>query len=94
MVSAWDSPTHGDGDRVETRGFVRVPDVELIRPHAKVRVPPPDAYAERGRPRSAETASGCEGVLSERDIVRALGRHGADLLDMSVVAVMSRNVPV
>ncbi len=35
-----------------------------------------------------------EGVLSERDIVRGLARHGADLLDMSVVAVMSRNVPV
>ena len=35
-----------------------------------------------------------EGVLFERDIVRGLARHGADLLDMSVVAVMSRNVPV
>ena len=35
-----------------------------------------------------------EGVLSERDVVRGLARHGADLLDMSVVAVMSRNVPV
>ncbi len=35
-----------------------------------------------------------EGVLCERDIVRGLARHGADLLDMSVVAVMSRNVPV
>ena len=35
-----------------------------------------------------------EGVLSERDILRGLSRHGADLLDMSVVAIMSRNVPV
>ena len=35
-----------------------------------------------------------EGVLSERDVVRGLTRHGADLLDMSVVAVMSRGVPV
>ncbi len=35
-----------------------------------------------------------EGVLCERDIVRGLARHGADLLDMSVVAVMSRNVPL
>ena len=35
-----------------------------------------------------------EGVLSERDVVRALARHGADLCDMSVVAVMSRGVPV
>ena len=35
-----------------------------------------------------------EGVLSERDVVRGLARHGADLLDMSVVAVMTRAVPV
>ena len=35
-----------------------------------------------------------EGVLAERDVVRGLARHGADLLDMSVVAVMSRGVPV
>jgi CBS domain-containing protein len=34
-----------------------------------------------------------EGVLSERDLVRGLAKHGADLLEMSVVAVMSRNVP-
>ena len=31
-----------------------------------------------------------EGMLTERDVVRGLTRHGADLLDMSVVAVMSR----
>ena len=35
-----------------------------------------------------------EGMLSERDVVRGLTRHGAGLLDMSVVAVMSRGIPV
>lgn len=34
-----------------------------------------------------------DGVVSERDIVRGLTSHGADLLEMSVVAVMSRAVP-
>ncbi len=34
-----------------------------------------------------------EGVLSERDIVRGLTRHGAGLLEMGVVAVMSRGGP-
>jgi len=35
-----------------------------------------------------------EGVLSERDIVRGLTRYGADLLEMGVVGIMSRGVPV
>ena len=34
-----------------------------------------------------------DGVLSERDIVRGLTNHGAGLVEMSVVAVMSRSVP-
>jgi CBS domain-containing protein len=32
------------------------------------------------------------GVLSERDIVRALGRHGEDLLSRPVEEIMTRNV--
>ncbi|MEJ3652870.1 CBS domain-containing protein [Actinomycetes bacterium KLBMP 9759] len=32
------------------------------------------------------------GIVSERDIVRALGRHGATLLGMSVSDVMTRHV--
>jgi CBS domain-containing protein len=35
-----------------------------------------------------------DGVLSERDLVRGLAKHGAGLVDMEVGAVMSRNVPV
>jgi len=35
-----------------------------------------------------------EGVLSERDVVRGLARHGAGLLEMVVAAVMSRRTPV
>lgn len=35
-----------------------------------------------------------EGVLSERDLVRGLTRHGASLLEMVVAAVMSRPAPV
>jgi CBS domain-containing protein len=34
------------------------------------------------------------GLISERDIVRGLGRHRGHLLDMRVSEVMSRNVPV
>lgn len=32
------------------------------------------------------------GIVSERDIVRALGRHGAALLDMEVTEIMTRQV--
>ena len=35
-----------------------------------------------------------DGVVSERDVVRGLTRHGAGLLGTSVSAVMSRGVPV
>ncbi|MGH3764215.1 MAG: CBS domain-containing protein [Pseudonocardiaceae bacterium] len=33
------------------------------------------------------------GTLTERDIIRALGKYGAKLLTMRVTEVMSRNVP-
>ena len=33
------------------------------------------------------------GMLSERDIIRSLGKHGVKLLTMRVTEVMSRNVP-
>lgn len=35
-----------------------------------------------------------EGVVSERDIVRGLSKHGTRLLDLTVRDVMSRHVPV
>jgi CBS domain-containing protein len=34
------------------------------------------------------------GTLTERDIIRGLGKYGAKLLRMQVAQVMSRNVPV
>lgn len=33
------------------------------------------------------------GTLTERDIIRALGKYGARLLNMRVIDAMSRNVP-
>jgi CBS domain-containing protein len=35
-----------------------------------------------------------DGVVSERNVVRALSRRGAGLLNMAVSEIMSRNVPV
>ena len=70
-------------------------EVEVVRPDAKVLMA---VHRMRMQNVGALVVSRdemrVEGVLSERDIVRGLARHGADLLDMSVVAVMSRNVPV
>ena len=70
-------------------------DVEVIRPDAKVLMA---VHRMRMKNVGALVVTRdevrVEGVLSERDIVRGLARHGPDLLDMSVVAVMSRNVPV
>jgi CBS domain-containing protein len=40
----------------------------------------------------SEDAAEVAGVLSERDIVRALGRHGEDLLSRPVDDIMTRNV--
>jgi CBS domain-containing protein len=68
--------------------------VETIRPDAKVQM-----AVHRLRMQNVGALVVCrdgervEGVLSERDLVRGLARHGVDLLAVSVVAVMSRNVP-
>lgn len=69
--------------------------VETIRPDAKVQL-----AVHRLRMQNVGALVVCrdgervEGVLSERDVVRGLAKHGGDVLEMSVVAVMSRNVPV
>ena len=69
--------------------------VETIRPDAKVLVAVHRMRMQNvGALIVTRDEIRVEGVLSERDIVRGLARSGADLLDMSVVAVMSRNVPV
>ncbi|MDQ4069570.1 MAG: CBS domain-containing protein [Actinomycetota bacterium] len=70
-------------------------EVEVVRPDAKVLMAVHRMRLQNvGALVVTRDGGRVEGVLSERDIVRALARHGADLLDMSVVAVMTRNVPV
>ena len=70
-------------------------DVETIRPDAKVLMGVHRLRMQNvGALVVTRDGERVEGVLSERDVVRGLARHGADLLDMSVVAVMSRQVPV
>ena len=70
-------------------------DVEVVRPDAKVLMAVHRMRMQNvGALVVTRDEMRVEGVLSERDIVRGLARHGAELLDMSVVAVMSRNVPV
>ncbi|HEX2048361.1 MAG TPA: CBS domain-containing protein [Acidimicrobiales bacterium] len=70
-------------------------DVEVIRPDGKVLMAVHRMRMQNvGALVVTRDEMRVEGVLSERDIVRGLARHGADLLDMSVVAVMSRNVPL
>ena len=78
------------GDILHSKGAV----VETIRPDAKVLVA---VHRMRMQNVGALVVSSdgvkVEGLLSERDVVRGLTRHGGDLLEMGVVAVMSRNVP-
>ena len=69
--------------------------VETIRPDAKVLIAVHRMRMQNvGALVVSRDGERVEGVLSERDVVRGLTRHGADLLDMGVVAVMSRTVPV
>jgi CBS domain-containing protein len=78
-------------DILESKGR----DVETIRPDAKVLMAVHRLRMQNvGALVVTRDGGRVEGVLSERDVVRGLARHGADLLDMSVVAVMSRPVPV
>jgi CBS domain-containing protein len=44
--------------------------------------------------RSDDTQRRIVGTITERDIIRALGKYGSTLLSMQVTEVMSRNVPV
>ena len=81
--------------RVEHVLRTKGPDVETIRPDAKVLLAVHRMRMQNvGALVVSRDGGRVEGVLSERDVVRGLTRHGADLLEMSVVAVMSRSVPV
>lgn len=69
--------------------------VETIRPDAVLDLAV-HRLAAKGIGALVVTADGkrVEGVLSERDIVRGLVKHGPRLLAMPVSSVMSKEVPV
>ena len=69
-------------------------DVETIRPDAKVLMAVHRMRMQNVGALVVSRDGKVEGILAERDVVRGLTRHGPDLLEMSVVAVMSRPVPV
>ncbi len=78
------------GDILHDKGAV----VETIRPDAKVLMAVHRMRMQNvGALVVSRDGEKVEGLLSERDIVRGLTRHGGELLEMGVVAVMSRNVP-
>jgi CBS domain-containing protein len=80
--------------RVEDLLRAKGRDVETIRPEAKVLIAVHRMRMQNVGALVVSRGGKVEGVLSERDIVRGLTRHGPDMLEMSVVAVMSRPVPV
>ena len=68
--------------------------VETIRPDAKILMAVHRMRMQNvGALVVSRDGERVDGVLSERDIVRGLTNHGAGLVEMSVVAVMSRTVP-
>ena len=68
--------------------------VETVRPDAKMLVAVHRMRMQNvGALVVSRDGERVDGVLSERDVVRGLTTHGAGLLEMSVVAVMSRTVP-
>jgi len=77
-------------DILATKGSV----VETIRPDAKVLVAVHRMRMQNvGALVVSRDGERVEGVVSERDIVRGLTTHGAGLLELSVVSVMSKGVP-
>lgn len=69
-------------------------EVETIRPDAKILLAVHRMRMQNvGALVVSRDGARVDGVLSERDVVRGLTLHGAGLVEMSVVAVMSRAVP-
>jgi CBS domain-containing protein len=67
--------------------------VATIRPDATIAAAIDMLNRERvGALVVSEDGGEVAGVLSERDIVRALGRHGEDLLSRAVEDIMTRDV--
>lgn len=68
--------------------------VETIRPDQKVR----EAVARMSLRRIGALVGSsdgvtCVGIIADRDVVRALAKHGADALDMTVNQVMTKPAP-
>ena len=80
--------------RVEDLLRAKGRDVETIRPEAKVLIAVHRMRMQNVGALVVSRGGKVEGVLSERDIVRGLTRHGPDMLEMSMVAVMTRTVAV
>ncbi len=81
--------------RVESILKIKGRDVETVRPDTSVVV---TIHKLTTLGIGALVVSGdgerVDGVVSERDILRGLNKHGARLLDLTVSDVMSRQVPV
>jgi CBS domain-containing protein len=60
------------------------PDVPVVRVAQRMRLERIGAFVV------SRDGHKVEGIISERDIISAIARHGADALDMRVTAVMTR----
>ena len=91
---------------VTRRGLMKVEDILKAKGRSVETIEPDATIAEavgllNGPPQigalvicSDEGQRPIAGTLTERDIIRALGKYGAKLLTKRVTDVMSRNVPV
>jgi CBS domain-containing protein len=68
-------------------------DVETVSPDSDLQLVMHRMAARRIGALVVTTGSRVEGTISERDIVRALAKHGGRVLDLRVREVMSRNGP-
>lgn len=81
--------------KVESILKIKGRDVETVRPDTSVVVAIHKLTTLRiGALVVSGDGERVEGVVSERDIVHGLNKHGARLLDLTVRDVMSRNAPV
>jgi CBS domain-containing protein len=96
--SLWTDPTsRAEGATVKVRGILAAKGdaVETIQPWASVGDVVDRLVTSNIGVLVVTSGSGIEGTVSERDIVRALGKHtAADLAGMPVSEIMSRGVPV
>jgi len=81
--------------RVESILKIKGRDVETVRPDTSV-VVTIHKLTTLGIGALVVSGNGerVDGVVSERDILRGLNKHGARLLDLTVSDVMSRQVPM